>query len=107
MFSVLISGISKAGLFITLEQILVDGLLPFHNLDDDYYVVQDDRLRAIGEQSGKIYTIGDSLQVCLAAVDLVRCHLDLCLPEGKHSKNDKKSFSGHKTGRLYRRRKMH
>ncbi|NIA19835.1 MAG: RNB domain-containing ribonuclease, partial [Xanthomonadaceae bacterium] len=105
MFSGLISGISEAGLFITLEQILADGLLPFRNLDD-YYVVQDDRLHAVGEQSGKIYTIGDRLQVRLAAVDPVKCRLDLCLPGGERSKKGKKTFSGHKTGRLYRRRKM-
>jgi len=105
MFSGIISGISEAGLFITLEQILADGLLPFRNLDD-YYVVRDDRLHAVGEQSGKTYTIGDRLQVCLAAVDPVKCRLDLCLPEGKRSKSGKKTFTGRKTGRLYRRRKI-
>ena len=105
MFSGIISGISEAGLFITLEQILADGLLPFRNLDD-YYVVRDDRLHAVGEQSGKTYTIGDRLQVCLAAVDPVKCRLDLCLPESKRSKSGKKTFTGRKTGRLYRRRKI-
>jgi len=105
MFSGLISGISEAGLFITLEQILADGLLPFRNLDD-YYVVQDDRLHAVGEQSGKIYTIGDRLQVCLATIDPVKCRLDLCLPVGKRRKRGKKTLTGRKTGRNYHRRKM-
>lgn len=104
MFSGLISGISKAGLFITLEQILADGLLPFRNLDD-YYIVRDDRLHAVGEQSRKIYTIGDRLQVCLAAVDPVKCRLDLCLPEGERGKSSKKTFTGRKKGRTYRRSK--
>lgn len=100
-----ISGISEAGLFITLEHILADGLLPFRNLDD-FYVIQDDRLHAVGEQKKKVYTIGEFLQVCLAEVDPVKCRLDLCLPKSPSSKNGKKTRAGRATGRVYRRRNM-
>ncbi|RLB71328.1 MAG: ribonuclease R [Deltaproteobacteria bacterium] len=106
-FTGFVSGIIDAGLFITLEGILADGLLPFRNLDD-YYVVQDDGIRAVGEQSGNSYAIGDTLQVCLAAVDPVRCRLDLSLPTAERQhRGRRKTPAVRKTNRAaYRQRKV-
>jgi len=106
-FTGFISGIIEAGLFITLDGILADGLLPFRNLDD-YYVVQDDGFRAVGEQSGNSYAIGDILQVCLAEVDPVRCRLDLSLPvaERQHRGRRKTSADRKMNRAANRRRKV-
>ncbi|MBN2333030.1 MAG: ribonuclease R [Deltaproteobacteria bacterium] len=75
----IISGISDAGLFITLSDILVDGLLPFR-LMDDYYQRHDNRMQVVGEQSGKTYTLGDLLPVAVDRIDPIACRLDLQLP---------------------------
>ncbi|MBW1645129.1 MAG: ribonuclease R [Deltaproteobacteria bacterium] len=74
-FPGLVAGISEAGLFITLDTLLLDGLLPFRYFDD-FYQLKENRLQAVGEPGGRVFTIGDQLQVAVDQIDPVRCRLD-------------------------------
>lgn len=75
-----ITGVQPFGLFVQLDEYLVDGLIPVRRLADDFYLYEADRQRLIGEASGRIFRLGDSLEVVLTNVDVAARMLDFEVP---------------------------
>ena len=50
-----ISGVARFGLFVTLDDIGADGLVPISTLADDYYVHDERRHALVGERTGREY----------------------------------------------------
>ena len=61
-----INGVTRFGLFITLEESGADGLVPIGSLPGDYYHHEEAQHRLIGRRSGRIYRLGDPVTVRLA-----------------------------------------
>lgn len=64
-FSGRISGVTKFGIFVTLDAIAVDGLVPIRSLTDDYYHFDEKRMALRGSQNGKRFCLGMKTQVIL------------------------------------------
>ena len=79
-FDAVITGVCEFGVFVTLQQIFVDGLVHISQLGRDYFVFEPDRLRLVGERSGRAYGFGDQLRVRLCRVDISAGKLDF-VPE--------------------------
>lgn len=79
-FTATISGVCAFGVFVTLDESPVDGLVHISQLGPDYFVFEPDHLRLIGERSGRIYGFGDSMRVRLCRVDILEGKLDF-VPE--------------------------
>lgn len=60
-----VSGVTKAGLFISLDRLGADGFIPISTLSSDYYHFDEPRHALIGERSRKGYQLGDSVEVRL------------------------------------------
>ena len=58
-----INGVAKFGLFITLEGLGAEGLVPVRELPDDRYQVDEKRRRLIGRRNGLVFQIGKPLEV--------------------------------------------
>jgi ribonuclease R len=65
-FQARISGVAKFGLFVALEGLGADGLVPMRSLPGDFYQHDAVRHRLVGRRSGKIYTLGQAVEVRLA-----------------------------------------
>ncbi len=76
VFAGVISGVSKWGIFVALNISKSEGLIRFNNLKDDYYYLDENNYRIIGRQSGKIYRLGDPVNVLVKDVDLDKKQLD-------------------------------
>ena len=63
-----ISGISRAGLFVRLDETGADGLLPMSRLPADYFRHDESRHALVGERTGYTYHLGDHIQVRLLEV---------------------------------------
>ena len=72
-------GVGRIGLFVELDEVLVDGLVPRENLNDDRYQLEADRYRWVGERHGRNFTIGDAVEVEIRSIDIVSRRLDLAL----------------------------
>ena len=60
-----VTGVTRFGLFIRLEETGADGLVPVSQLGDEYFV-HDDRAHAlVGQRSGRRWTLGRMVQVRL------------------------------------------
>ena len=61
-----INGVTKAGLFVTLNDTGADGFIPISKISDEYYVYDAATQSLIGDKSGLAYQIGMDVEVRLA-----------------------------------------
>ncbi len=81
-----VSGVTRAGLFITLTETGADGLIPIRTLPDDYYDHDETHHRLVGRRWGRIYTLGDEVGVRLAEANAVTGSLLFALIEAAESR---------------------
>ncbi|MCJ8141504.1 ribonuclease R [Ancylobacter sp. A5.8] len=60
-----IAGVTRAGLFVALDDTGADGFIPAATLGQDYYRYDETRHALIGEQSGEMHRLGDPVEVKL------------------------------------------
>jgi ribonuclease R len=75
-----ISGVTHFGLFVELEELLVDGLIHISELGDDYYVYEEKGYRLVGERTGRVFRLGDRITVQVLKVDRASRQVDFVLP---------------------------
>ncbi len=85
-FNGVISGVTAFGLFVSLDQIFVEGLVHISELPSDYFHFDNIKHLLIGERTRKIYRLGDKIQVKLARVDLDERKIDFLLSTTKITK---------------------
>ncbi len=76
-----ISGVSRAGLFVRLDETGADGLLPMSLLPGDYYRHDPKRHALTGERTGKMFHLGEPLSVRLREVVGIAGQITLELAE--------------------------
>ncbi len=80
-FEGIISGVIQYGIFVELNNMLVEGMLNVRDLDDDYYVFDEKQYALIGERSGNRFRLGDTITVKVAKVTPERRQIDFVLAE--------------------------
>jgi ribonuclease R len=60
-----ISGVTRAGLFVRLEDTGADGLIPIRTLGTEYYNYDETRHALVGSRSGAMHRLGDVVDVRL------------------------------------------
>jgi len=64
-FPARINGVTRAGLFITLDETGADGLVPIRSLPEDYYIHEEKLHALVGRNSGRTYRLGQAVNVML------------------------------------------
>ncbi len=75
-FDGVITGVTNFGLFVQLRELLVDGLVHVTSLANDYYHYESGSQRLVGERSGRIYKLGESMRVKVQRVDRENRRID-------------------------------
>jgi ribonuclease R len=83
VFAARVNGVTRAGLFVTLDETGADGLVPISTLPGDFYVHDEKRHRLVGRRSGAVYVLGQALSVKLAEADIVTGSLAFVPAEGE------------------------
>jgi ribonuclease R len=65
----LITGVATFGLFVEINDLLVEGLIPAREMDDDYYLFDEKKYSLRGRSSGKTYRLGDTISVQVVSVN--------------------------------------
>jgi ribonuclease R len=60
-----IGGVTRAGLFVKLEETGADGFIPVASLGEEYFRYDEARHAMVGESSGDTYRLGDPVKVRL------------------------------------------
>ncbi len=66
-----VSGVTRAGLFVTLDETGADGLIPMQALPNDYYEHDEAHHRLVGRNTGQRFALGDRVTVRLAEANTV------------------------------------
>ena len=101
-----VTGVTNVGLFVQLQRYLVDGLLRFEGLADDWWDIDVNGGFIRGQRSGRRIGIGDVLRVQIASVDVPNRELGLALPArdtGSASPTTRKSKKGKERRKRSRR----
>ncbi len=64
-----VNGVTRFGLFVTLDESGADGLIPISNLPDDFYVHDERAHSLVGRRWGRRYHLGERLSVRLREVN--------------------------------------
>ena len=82
VFAGRINGVTRFGLFVTLDESGGDGLVPMSSLPDDYYVHDEKNHRLVGRSTGQAFHLGDAVEVRLAEANPITGGLILEMMEG-------------------------
>lgn len=88
-FNGIISGVAGFGLFVELSEVFVEGMISIRDLKDDYFIFDDVHHQLKGQNSGKIYRLGDMIKVKVASVSLDDRKIEF-IPSGSSQKKPRK-----------------
>lgn len=74
-----VSGMANFGLFVTLDDIYIEGMIHISDLGQDYFHYRPEILAIEGERTRKRFSMGDKVTVRVAQADLETCRVDLTL----------------------------
>lgn len=90
VFEGLVSGVSKWGVYVELKGNKCEGMVRYEDLPGDYYFLDDDNFRVIGEGTGKVIQLGDEVMVRVKAVDLFKRQMDFEMLDNGMNRGKKK-----------------
>ncbi|MCF8227606.1 MAG: ribonuclease R [Bacteroidales bacterium] len=75
-FEALISGVSKWGVYAEIIGNKCEGMIRLKDLEDDFYYLDEDNYRVIGQRYGYTYKLGDQIRIRVKKIDLSRKQMD-------------------------------
>jgi len=100
-----ISGVTSFGIFAELEN-TVEGLIRLETIKGDFYEFDEENRRIVGSRHGRIYKIGDEIEIEVVRADLLARQIDFIfkghkIPERKPIKkhSEYRKFKKNKRGR--------
>lgn len=88
-FEGVISGVTSFGMFVELDN-TIEGLVHVSYLTDDYYHYHEKQYAMIGERTGKIYRLGDTVKIKVMKVNVDERSIDFEIV-GAAKKNQKRT----------------
>jgi len=108
VFHGVITGVTKFGLFVQLDKYLTEGLVPLEELGDDFWQLDDQGGYLMGTRSGRIFRLGDPMQVLIVRVDQSARRIFLTPAQGsKPSTKRRAKPKAEPTARRTKRSKVH
>jgi len=74
-----IAGVTAFGMFVEIDELLVEGLVPVRDMVDDYYVLDEKHYELRGRRTGRRYRLGDRVRVRVTAVKPEAHQIDFSL----------------------------
>jgi ribonuclease R len=78
-FDAMILNATKYGLFVELDNLFVEGLVPIDSLRDDHYTYRENTREIIGSRNRRKYFMGQRVRVILDRIDSIQKRLQFSL----------------------------
>jgi len=78
-FEGVIAGVTNFGMFVEINDLLVEGLIRMRDLADDYYLFDEKRYQLKGRSRGKVYRLGDKVRVQVVSVNPETREIDFAI----------------------------
>ena len=76
-----ISGITSYGIYCEIDENHCEGMVPMHDLDDDYYDFDERNYCLVGRRHHHKYQLGDPIKIIVAKANIEKKQLDFVLDE--------------------------
>jgi ribonuclease R len=80
-FDGLIVSVTKFGMFVELNDLFIEGLVPLATLSDDHYLYHENTRQIIGQRTRKTYSLGDPIRVYVDRIDAMQRRIQFGLVE--------------------------
>ena len=80
-FEGVISGITNYGMYVEINDLLVEGMIHVRNIGDDYYEHDEKRYSLVGRRTGRTFRLGDSIAVKVVKVNVENREIDFACIE--------------------------
>jgi ribonuclease R len=74
-----ITGITDWGIYVELNDSLIEGMISMRDVSDDFYRFDQNIYAAVGQASGRKFTLGDLVRIRVKGADLARRQIDFTL----------------------------
>ncbi|MBI3222773.1 MAG: ribonuclease R [Nitrosomonadales bacterium] len=91
VFTGTVSSVTSFGMFVSLDDLYVEGLVHISELGKDYYHFDAGKHQLLGERTGKSYRLGDRVQVRVVKVDMESTKVDFVLHD--HVEEDEEQLA--------------
>jgi len=91
-----VTGVTSFGVFVTIKDLMCEGLLHIRDLNDDYYYFDEKRYRLVGKRTRRMFAYGTDVRIRIAKANVEKREIDLVLapadavvtptPQGRESK---------------------
>ena len=71
-----ISGMNEWGIYVELEDSIVEGMVLMRDIEGDFYQFDEERYEVYGHATGKVFTLGDKVRIRVKSANLRRRLLD-------------------------------
>jgi len=75
-FEGVISGVTEWGIYVELNENQCEGMIHIRELADDFYEYDEENYCIRGRSTGKVYTLGDRVNIVVVKADLQKKQLD-------------------------------
>lgn len=75
-----ISGVTNWGIYVELPN-TVEGLVHISKIAGDYYIYNEDKYEIVGQGTGKRFSLGDRIKICVNSVDMTLRAVDFVLAD--------------------------
>ncbi|MBQ7856898.1 MAG: ribonuclease R [Alistipes sp.] len=99
-----ISGLSEWGIFVELEDSIVEGMVLMRDIPGDYYRFDEARYEVYGQATGRTFSLGDKVRIKVKSADLRRRLLDFTLVKTPFGEVDEQELLIHSEPKHARRR---
>jgi len=86
----LIVGVTKFGMFVELNDLFIEGLVPLNSLADDRYMYHENTRQIIGQRTRKTYSMGDPIHVFVDRIDEMQKRLQFGIVEERPAHSGRK-----------------
>lgn len=100
-----ISGMSDWGIFVELENSLIEGMVALRDIRGDYYRFDEERYEVYGHSTGHTFTLGDEVRVRVKSADLRRRILDFTLVSNGAEEDEDELFIAESTSIKHKKRR--
>lgn len=98
-FSGVVTSVTGFGLFVQLDELFIEGLVHITGLPRDYYNFEAAHHRLVGERTGRVFRLGDRLNVIVTRVDVDERKIDFDLLDGSDNGGSVKIRRGKPAGK--------
>ncbi len=76
-FKAIVSGISEYGIYVEIIENMIEGMIRLRDLNDDYYILDQQNYQIVGKHRKKKYRLGDNVKVKVFKVNTENRWIDL------------------------------